>query len=135
MNTNLNTFGLMFYNNVLSLPFLFLLSVFLEGDQLLKYDSYSKFGFQLCFFLTCIAAFILNYLIFMCSKVNSPLTTSITGQLKVILTTIIGLLAFNDVKLTLMFGVGLLISTLASVWYSVIKYVQMKQRSVPVTKK
>lgn len=66
-------------------------------------------------------AFLLNYLIFLCSTVNSPLTTSITGQLKNILQTLVGLFLFGDVIPTMAFGVGLGISTVASIFYGHVK--------------
>jgi len=59
---------------------------------------------------------------FLCSTINSPLTTSITGQLKGILQTIFGLFAFNGVDLTPALNVGLITSTVGGVWYGALKY-------------
>jgi hypothetical protein len=85
-------------------------------------------------------AFLLNYFVFLCSIMNSPLTTSITGerstlfffllhelttdtgQLKNILSTVLGLFLFGGVVLTPSLTVGLLMSTIAGCWYGYVKY-------------
>jgi hypothetical protein len=41
-------------------------------------------------------AFLLNFLIFMCTRVNSPLITSITGTIKDLFTNILGMTLFGD---------------------------------------
>ena len=84
-------------------------------------------------------AFLLNYFLFLCSTVNSPLATSITGnlttnkhkqtkicvgQLKSILQTIFGLFTFGGVTLTFSLSVGLLTSTMGGIWYGYIKYAE-----------
>jgi len=120
--TGLNTVGLMFYNNLLSLPFLVGLVVVTEWDTLANFDGWSSVGFHFFFWMSAILAFALNYFVFLCSTVNSPLTTSITGQLKSIFQTVLGLFTFGGVVITFSLAVGLLISTVGGVWYGVIKY-------------
>ncbi|KAN0035642.1 hypothetical protein ACTA71_004925 [Dictyostelium dimigraforme] len=127
--TQLNTFGLMFYCNVLSLPATLLLTFITEWEGISTYEGYGNIGFQFCFFMSSIQAFLLNYFIFLCSTMNSPLTTSITGQIKSILQTIIGLFMFGDVIITPLLSFGLIFSTLASFWYSYIKYAQTRARA------
>lgn len=74
--------------------------------------------------MSSVQAFLLNYLIFLCSIVNSPLTTSITGQIKNILTTVMGFFLFGGMPMTIAAALGLSTSTLASIWYGQIKYDQ-----------
>lgn len=54
---------------------------------------------RFCAFLAVSAsqAFLLNLCIFWCTTVNSPLATTVTGQMKDILTTGLGLFLFGDV--------------------------------------
>jgi len=80
--TGLNTFGLMFYNNLLSLPVVAIVVILTEWDVLVSYDRWGDLGFHFFFWMSAFQAFALNYFVFLCSTVNSPLTTSITGQLK-----------------------------------------------------
>jgi len=122
--TRLNTFGLMFYNNLLSIPMVTLIVLFTEMEGLKTYEHYWDFGFLFCFMMSSVQAFLLNYFIFLCSTVNSPLTTSITGQIKAILSTVLGLIAFGDVVLTTLLAIGLTISSVGSVSYTYIKYEQ-----------
>ena len=79
--------------------------------------------------MSAVQAFLLNYFIFLCSTVNSPLTTSVTGQLKAIVSTIIGLFIFNDVIITTLLIVGLVISSVGSVYYGFVKYQQQATRA------
>eukprot|EP01132_Coremiostelium_polycephalum_P001005 gene1005-1275_t len=127
--TGLNTFGLMFYCNLLALPFTIVLTYITEWEGISKYEGYANLGFQFCFFMSSIQAFLLNYFIFLCSTLNSPLTTSITGQIKSILQTIIGLFMFGDVTFTPLLIFGILVSTIASFWYTYIKYAQTVNRA------
>eukprot|EP01006_Ploeotia_vitrea_P046860 TRINITY_DN67068_c2_g2_i3.p1 TRINITY_DN67068_c2_g2~~TRINITY_DN67068_c2_g2_i3.p1 ORF type:complete len:288 (+),score=119.76 TRINITY_DN67068_c2_g2_i3:60-923(+) len=103
----LNSFGLMYYNNILSWPLVFLICFFtgeLSGVMEFKYLYSPKFLF--CFTIQAGLAFFLNYAIFLCTSVNSALATSITGQVKNILTTFVGYFIFGDVKYSFLNVVG-----------------------------
>jgi solute carrier family 35 protein len=126
--TLLDTFGMMFYNNLLSIPFVLVAVVFTELEDILAYPLWQDFGFLICFLMSSLQAFLLNYFIFLCSTANSPLTTSVTGQIKNIFTTVIGLFLFGDVQFSVLLSLGLLIATLASMWYTHIKYQQQVQQ-------
>jgi len=132
--TKLDTFGLMFYNNLLCIPFVTVLVFFFEMDDVMKFSQFSDYGFQICFLMSSVQAFLLNYFIFLCSTINSPLTTSITGQLKNIFTTIFGLFLFGDVKISGLLIGGLIISTISSVWYAYIKFQQKRQKDIETSK-
>jgi len=127
--TGIKTFGLMFYNNVLSLPIMIVICYITEWDIIINFDKWWDIGFQICFIMSCLQAFLLNYFLFLCSTINSPLTTSITGQLKSILQTVFGLFAFNDVVITGTFSAGLGLSTLGGVWYGWEKYREQAERA------
>lgn len=60
----------------------------------------------------------LNFVIFFCTSVNSPLTTSVTGQAKNILTTILGVLIFNDLVIQPVNILGLCINACGGFWYA-----------------
>jgi len=122
-HTGLNTFALMWYNNVQSLPLVLALCAF--GGDFVGVRSYPRLtdtGFLVCFFLQGALAFALNYSIFLCTSVNSALATSVTGNVKNIVTTAVGYFAFGDVTYNRWNVAGLVLGTLASVGYSVIKY-------------
>eukprot|EP00743_Colponemidia_sp_Colp-15_P006395 GILK01006884.1.p1 GENE.GILK01006884.1~~GILK01006884.1.p1 ORF type:complete len:327 (+),score=37.19 GILK01006884.1:52-1032(+) len=126
--SNLNSFGQMFYNNVLALPWVFI-TAWLNGElaAVSSFPYLWSFKFHVFFIISCSQAFLLNYAIFLCTNVNSALTTSVVGQLKNILTTVVGLFLFGDVVFDTMNLLGLAIGTFASIWYSHIRY-QESQR-------
>eukprot|EP00753_Platysulcus_tardus_P012441 PLAT3359.18.p2 GENE.PLAT3359.18~~PLAT3359.18.p2 ORF type:complete len:327 (-),score=150.08 PLAT3359.18:137-1117(-) len=125
----LNKFGLMFYNNLLSWPVVAVL-VYASGEweELQSYEYLSDRNFQICLFISSAQAFFLNYAIFLCTSLNSALTTSVTGQIKNIVTTGVGLFIFGDVILTFSNFTGLLIGVVGSAWYSWLKYAESEAR-------
>jgi len=132
--TKLDNFSLMLYNNMLSFVPVLIVTMYSEYTGLVTFDNYFNIGFIICFMMSAVQAFLLNYLIFLCSTFNSPLATSVTGQIKTIVTTGLGLFMFNDVKFTPFLILGLFISTVASFWYGQIKYrqtIQPKPTAVP----
>jgi len=126
--TKLDSFGLMFYNNMFSIPVLLCTVWFIETDVLYSFKQWHSAGFQIVFFMSCLLAFALNYFVFLCSIVNSPLATSIAGQLKSIISTLLGLVMFGGVVLTISLSIGLGISTIGGLWYGKVKYDEQIQR-------
>jgi len=129
--TGLNTFGLMFYNNLLSLPVIVIIVIVTEWDVLMQFEHWYNIGFHFFFWLSAFQAFALNYFVFLCSTVNSPLTTSITGQLKSIIQTILGLFTFGGVVVTTSLGIGLTTSTVGGIWYGYLKYSEQINKAKP----
>jgi len=127
--TGMETFGLMYYNNVMSLPIVVLIVMLTEYDALISFTKWGDIGFQMCFLMSSIQAFLLNYFMFVCSTVNSPLTTSITGQMKSILQTVFGFFTFGGVVFTPSLAAGLTMSTIGGVWYGVVKYQEQMKKN------
>lgn len=122
-STKLNTFGLLFYNNVLSLPLMCTFLYFFT-DELQEVRSFPDLknpafiGFLL---LSAAQATLLNIAIFLCTKINSPLATTVTGQMKDVITVTAGLFVFGDVKLNGPNLAGLGLSLVGSLLYSLVK--------------
>eukprot|EP01105_Mastigella_eilhardi_P009158 TRINITY_DN2177_c0_g1_i2.p1 TRINITY_DN2177_c0_g1~~TRINITY_DN2177_c0_g1_i2.p1 ORF type:complete len:326 (-),score=116.17 TRINITY_DN2177_c0_g1_i2:346-1296(-) len=125
--TPTSEFEMMFYNNVLSLPIVLVMVIVFELQAILSYPYLFNIGFLICFFTSMVQAFMLNYLMFLCSTVNSPLTTSVTGQLKAIISTVAGLFMFGDIVVNKVLVIGLSISAGGGVYYAYIKYNQQQQ--------
>ena len=138
----------MFYNNILSLPIVVVVC-YVNGDfaAIPVYPYLWDLGFWLTFLFSSVQAFLLNYSIFLCTKTNSALTTSVTGQVKNILTTAGGyfmfgmplvvngqpptccplltfLLLTGDVAYNLMNVCGLYMGVVTSVCYSYFQFVE-----------
>jgi len=120
--TGLSTLGLMYYNNLLSLPMVFVIVIFTEWNIVTQYPHLFDLGFLTVVFISAVEAFLLNYFLFLCSNINSPLATSITGQIKNIVSTLFGLMAFGGVLITPLLALGLAISTSGAAWYAYLKY-------------
>jgi drug/metabolite transporter (DMT)-like permease len=113
-----DTFGVMYYNSLLSVPFLIILCLITdEFESVYNFNVFWTAQFQISFLMSAIISFGMNYCIFWCTEVNSPLTTSVTGQVKNVLSSFVSLFAFNVVA-TPMLIAGLCIGLSGSVLYA-----------------
>jgi len=121
-DANLGSFGLMLYQVTLSFPMvLFLFIVSGEYQQVEVYTHLYDARFQIAFFVSCVQIFLLNYSIFWCTQLNSPLTTTVTGQLKNVLQILGGFLLF-DVPVVPMNVFGISVGISGSFLYTFAKY-------------
>ena len=78
---HLDSFTLLLYNNVWSLPFALVLVVWnQELPAVMQVLRPRDPLFLLCFLLSCASAFILNLATYLCTLVNDSLTTSVVGE-------------------------------------------------------
>lgn len=127
--SGLDTFGLLFYNNLLAFPLMLVYLVFFTNELLHIPDYEHIVDIKFWAFLTFSAALatVLNVAIFLCTRFNSPLATTVTGQMKDFVTIGFGLFIFGDVTLNTPNLIGLAISLLGSCVYSVIKLLMATQ--------
>lgn len=128
----LNSFGLMYYNNILSLPVVVAICYYTNDFHNVWYNYPHLFepSFIICFLFQSVLAFLLNYSIFLCTNVNSALTTSVTGQIKNIATTAVGFFTFSNNDKYDMYNVfGIILGVYASGYYSYIKYRESELKS------
>ena len=117
IHAGLNDLGLLFYNNLLALPFMGV-SLLLSGELPLvaAYKWLHTLDFQVFFLISAMQAFFLNFLIFLCTRVNSPLITSVTGTVKDLVTNALGMTLFGDFPFNPPNVVSIAICFLGSVW-------------------
>ncbi|GLT85179.1 hypothetical protein SLE2022_033750 [Rubroshorea leprosula] len=127
----LSSIEIMFYNSFLSLPFLLFLIIvtgeFPNSLSLLFAKSHS-FSFLVTLILSLVMGIALNYTMFLCTIVNSALTTTIVGVLKGVGSTTLGFVLLGGVKVHGLNVTGLVINTAGGVWYSCAKYQQRKNK-------
>ncbi|KAI1897473.1 hypothetical protein AGOR_G00083640 [Albula goreensis] len=83
-----------------------------------------------CIFTTCILiGCAMNFTTLHCTYINSAVTTSFVGVVKSIATITVGMLAFEDVKPTRLFVAGVVVNTVGSVTYCIVKYFETKKKS------
>ena len=104
---DMGTFGLMFYNCVYCAPFIVVL-VYSEGkqQQIAEHFAVADRTFLAFFALSTFLGFILTYAIFLCTQVNSALTTTVIGCLKNVLITYGGMFIGGDYVFSILNFVG-----------------------------
>jgi len=121
--SELGEYDLLYYNAVFTIfPLIFLIFFSGEVSKLYEYDEWSNMGFWFFFILSSIMGFILNYSWMLCTRFNSPLTTTVIGCLKNILVTYIGMFIGGDYVFSNLNFLGLTISSFASVFYSYLTF-------------
>eukprot|EP00066_Takifugu_rubripes_P006567 XP_003971463.1 PREDICTED: solute carrier family 35 member D3 [Takifugu rubripes] len=89
-------------------------------------DPHITVIFVCCILIGCA----MNFTTLHCTYINSAVTTSFVGVVKSIATITVGMLAFNDVAPTGLFIGGVVVNTVGSITYCVVKYHEMKKKSL-----
>lgn len=130
----LSSVEIMFYNSFLSFPVLVFLIIvtgeFPNSLSLLFAKSHS-FSFLVILILSLVMGIVLNFTMFLCTIVNSALTTTIVGVLKGVGSTTLGFVLLGGVKVHGLNVSGLVINTAGGVWYSFAKYKQQQRKNKP----
>lgn len=83
-----------------------------------------------CIFIACVfIGCAMNFTTLHCTYINSAVTTSFVGVVKSIATITVGMVAFNDVEPTKLFIAGVVVNTVGSVIYCVVKYIETRKQS------
>lgn len=131
-NTDLKENDLLFYYSSMTLPPLLILFHYTgEIDKLVAYDGWSNYGFWLFFLLSSLMGFTLNYSMMLCTRFNSPLTTTVIGCLKNILVTYAGMFVGGDYIFTNYNFIGLTLSTTASLFYTYYAFTERNKKDTP----
>ena len=89
-------------------------------EKIMAFPGWSDWRFVSMFCLAATMGCILNYSIFVCTTVNSALTTAVIGALKNVLTAYISMLVFSDYSFGWMNFIGINISIIGSLYYTYI---------------
>lgn len=121
--TKTQGFGIVYYNAIVALP-LCVVGAVVTGEV-----GYTLFDFpaarSLSFWSSLLGAsslgVFMSYIVFLCTTANSPLATSITGNLKDVVSTLLGATLFGDFLATTYTVSGLLLSFFGAGLFSVAK--------------
>jgi len=126
-NLHNDTFGLLYYNSLLSLPFLVVIAgISGEWARVGDFPHLTSPMFQLSFAVSALMSFALNYSIFWCTHANSALTTSVTGQVKNVMSSFVSI-AVLGVQSTPLLLTGLTVGLSGSFMYAFAMY-DLEQR-------
>eukprot|EP00741_Cyanophora_paradoxa_P023848 tig00021680_g23035.t1 len=125
--SQIGSFGLLYYCSVISIPFL-LICTALNGElaEFAHFPYLTTPGFQVCFAGSVFLGFAIHFAIYLCTTVNSPLTTSIMGQVKAVIQIACGFLFFDRMQAKTLNIAGMVLSTAGALYYSYLKYEQQK---------
>jgi solute carrier family 35 protein len=87
-------------------------------EKVSKHPGWGRSEFIVLFVLASMMGSVLNYSIFLCTTLNSALTTAVIGCLKNVATTYIGMIVFSDYTFQIMNFIGLNISIAGSLYYT-----------------
>jgi len=130
------TLTILYVNSVNCVPIVFLV-VLMSGEfhsLMSEYPHWHEPGFL--FALTVVTSFacVFSYSIFLCTTVNSALTTACVGVIKSALTTIIGMYTFGGVAATPLLIIGQLINLSGGGLYTFEKYRIQRARHAALLK-
>ena len=94
VSNEIGRYGPVFYNNLLSLPFLIVPSFPVLGDMMADIAQASMAA-HVCLVLMVVVGSVMTFATFWCMKATSPTTYSVTGALNKIPLTILGIWVFN----------------------------------------
>lgn len=122
----LEALALAYYVSLIALPIVLVLAVF-SGDLSAALSALSTRpdlhtpGFLVALSLSAASAFLVNFFTNLCTQITSPLTTAITGQMKNVLQTTIGLFAWGY-RVTALNLAGLATALAGSLLFAFYKY-------------
>ena len=87
-------------------------------NEIYNYPGWANAGFLMTFLLGACMGSILNYSIFLCTSVNSALTTAVIGAMKNVATAYIGMVAFPDYAFSWVNFLGINVSIAGSLYYT-----------------
>jgi solute carrier family 35 len=132
---DLGTFGTLFYNSLAAIPISLAIMLLTESSTTLwsslYFPKFSDSTFLAMFLASASMGCLLNLSTYICTKVNSPLTTAIVGCLKNIVTTYAGMIVGGDYVFNNTNFLGLNISVSGSLYYTYVKYTEERKPAAP----
>ena len=116
VSREIGRYGPVFYNNLLSLPFIFPSCVMTLPDMI-DTISHSSIGATVCLGLMVVVGSVMTFASFWCMKVTSPTTYSVTGALNKIPLALLGIFIFGHVPSGIGW-LGIAVALCGGVWYT-----------------
>eukprot|EP00903_Cladosiphon_okamuranus_P008976 g8587.t1 len=121
LNHNISQTSLLFFNSLFGAIFMtmFILIKPGETEKIVEFGGWRDPTFIGLYLCTSFMGSVLQYSIFLCTRVNSALTTAVVGCVKNLLTTVVGMLGFgHDYQFEMLNCAGMTVSMAGSFLYS-----------------
>ncbi|KAM7395844.1 hypothetical protein PAMA_007228 [Pampus argenteus] len=116
---------------VMATPVLLVCSIIsMDTINMWSYEGWKDPHITSIFIICIIIGCAMNFTTLHCTYINSAVTTSFVGVVKSIATITVGMLAFSDVAPTRLFIGGVVVNTVGSITYCVVKYFETKKKSL-----
>ncbi|KAL3877910.1 hypothetical protein ACJMK2_035552 [Sinanodonta woodiana] len=110
-------------NSINTLPLLTVAMICMgEVQNVTSYDRFNELSFIVAFLATISLGCLLNYSLFLCTRLTSALTTSVVGGLKALAQTLFGLLTFGGISHNMSTYIGISMNTFGGLFYIYVKY-------------
>lgn len=129
MNTGMNSFGILYYHSILSLPCILSIVVAVgEIGPALEYDKWHNPAFLIVLIASLFMGLLLNYALFLCTELTSPTSTVVSGQVKAMGQTVIGMFTFGGVDMNLRYLAGTILNITGGFMYAYSKLKALRER-------
>lgn len=129
ISTGMNSFGVLYYHSILSLPFISIIVVAVgEIGPALAYDRWAAPGFLSVLILSLFMGLMLNYALFLCTEKTSPTSTVVAGQVKGIAQAVLGSFTFGGVDMNIRYLSGMLLNVSGGCLYAYAKLRSLRDR-------
>ncbi|PXF45827.1 UDP-galactose/UDP-glucose transporter 7 [Gracilariopsis chorda] len=129
IDTGMSSFGILYYHSILSIPCISAIVLAVgEIGPALAYDKWGSPSFLIVFISSLFMGLLLNYALFLCTEFTSPTSTVVSGQVKAMGQTIIGIFTFGGVDLNLRYICGTLLNILGGFMYAYSKLKLIRER-------
>ncbi|XP_051581102.1 solute carrier family 35 member D3-like [Myxocyprinus asiaticus] len=114
---------------VVASPVLFICSIVsMDAIEMWTYEGWKNPIITGIFCACVLIGCAMNFTTLHCTYINSAVTTSFVGVVKSIATITVGMLAFSDVTPTKLFVAGIVVNTIGSITYCIVKYHETQKK-------
>ncbi|CAN8063617.1 unnamed protein product [Agarophyton chilense] len=129
LDTGMNSFGILYYHSILSIPCITAIAIGVgEIGPALVYDKWTSPSFLIVFIASLLMGLLLNYALFLCTELTSPTSTVVSGQVKAMGQTVIGVFTFGGVDMNTRYTCGTLLNISGGFMYAYAKLKLLRER-------
>lgn len=127
LDTGLSSFGILYYHSILALPFISMIVLAVgEIPTVLAYEHWMSPSFLIVLGFSLFMGLVLNYALFLCTEKTSPTSTVVSGQVKAMGQTVVGVFTFGGVDMNTRYLIGTVMNISGGCMYAYNKYKQIK---------